>query len=80
MRQNMNPKPKQIGMTPVKSSNINSIGYDADTKTLAVKFDGGGTYHYHNVPADIHLALEMADSAGKYLGEKIKGKYHFTKQ
>jgi len=74
------PKAKApVKMQKVDSSNIHSIGYDPETKTLHVQFQSGATYHYLNVPEETHLALDMAESAGRYMNENIKGKFQFVK-
>lgn len=69
-----------IDRTPVTSSNISSIGYDPDEKTLAVEFKDGTVYHYHDVEPDAHEQLVSAKSIGKHLHANIKGAYKFTKQ
>lgn len=66
-------------MQTVDSSNIESIGHDADAKTLHVKFKGGATYKYANVPTSAHAALMAADSKGKHLNANIVGKFTSTK-
>lgn len=66
-------------LTPVKSSNIKAVGYDASTKTLAVEFPGG-VYHFNDVPADVHAGLVGAESVGKYFASNIRGKFGSTKQ
>lgn len=73
----MNQKIKTIAMSPVKSSQIESIGHDSDT--LAVKFKNGGTYHYHGVSPDEFAKFQKAESFGAYLGKHIKTKFKFTK-
>lgn len=59
----------------VTSSNVESVGYDPETQTLEVEFQGGNVYQYQAVPANVHQALMSAPSVGKYLGMHIKGKY-----
>ena len=39
-------------MIPVSSSNLESVGYDVETKTLRIKFHNG-LYEYYNVPESI---------------------------
>lgn len=46
----------------VCSSNIQSIGYDADSSTLEVEFQSGDVYQYTRVPASVHAALMKAPS------------------
>ena len=69
-----------IERLPVTSSNVKSIGHDADSNTLAVEFKDGSIYHYHDVPKDIHEGLVSAKSVGSYIHANIKGKYKHAKQ
>lgn len=74
--------PNTIPLTQVSSSQIEAIGYDAATRTLAVQFRKGAVYHYDNVPPDIYKSFSTADSLGKYFGANIKAHpalYPFTK-
>lgn len=70
--------------TPVKSSQIAAIGYDAGTKTLEIEFPGlagaaGSVYQYSDVPAEVHANLMGAESPGRYFGVHIRGKFAFKK-
>ena len=67
-------------MKQVNSSNIHSIGYISETKTLMVLFKGGGIYNYHDVSAEKHEALMNASSHGAHLNQFIKNSHKFTKQ
>lgn len=62
-------------MTPVKSSNIKGVAYDADKRDLSVWFhSGGGSYHvYHDVDPKHFDGIKSADSAGKYLNTHLRG-------
>ncbi len=77
-------KPKAapvISMTACKSSNISHHGYDAESKTLAVQFKGGGkTYHYAGVPGDLFTQMGKAESVGKFIVEQVVGKFKHTLQ
>jgi KTSC domain-containing protein len=65
---------------PVKSSNIESIGYHPETKRMSVRFKGsGGTYSYADVPKDVYDKLMGAESVGKHFHAEIKGKYKHLK-
>ncbi len=56
----------------VRSSNLSSIGYDAQTKILEVAFHYGAIYHYFSVPEHLFHGLLGASSHGKYLDAYIK--------
>jgi hypothetical protein len=68
----------QIDMQPVESSQIHSIGHDASTNTLAIRFKDRATsaptslYHYDNVTPDDFTAFQSAESIGKHFGKHIK--------
>lgn len=72
-----------IPLTPVNSSQLAAVGYDPAGRTLAIQFKGkggaGSTYHYAEVPAEVHAGLMSAESCGKFFGASIKGKFAFTK-
>jgi hypothetical protein len=63
----------------VTSSNIASIGYDANSQTLEVEFLNGGVYQYFDVPHHIYNGIMSADSHGQYLAQNIKGVYRYSK-
>jgi hypothetical protein len=64
---------------PVASTNVASIGYDADTETLEVEFTIGSVYQYYNVPADLHAQLMMAGSKGQFLNAYIRNGYPYSR-
>jgi hypothetical protein len=63
----------------VSSSNLHSVGYDPESLTLEIKFQGSGVYQYFNVPPDRHQRLMSASSKGSYFDAYIKGRYRFRK-
>ncbi len=63
----------------VASSNISSIGYDADTDTLEVEFLSGAIYQYYNVPQNIYDQLMQAGSKGRFLNTYIKNAYPYSR-
>ena len=65
--------------TPVSSSNIASVGYDAASSTLEVGFRNGGVYQYHGVPPSVHQGLMGAGSKGTYLADQVKDRYPYTR-
>lgn len=66
-------------MQAVTSSNIESIGYDAATETMRVKFKSGGVYDYSGVQEATYYAVLMAPSIGSWVARYIKGKYESRK-
>ena len=71
-----------VDMMPVKSSNIESIGYDADKRELHVKFKSGGHYIYEEVESTVRTSAMAADSIGGFLHSNvIRGpkKYKYRK-
>lgn len=61
-------------MQQVESSNIHSVGYDAATKTLRVRFHSGRSYEYPNVSAEQHAALMNAESKGQHFHRDLRRK------
>lgn len=74
-----------MNRTPVESSQITSIGYDAATKKLEIEFRSfkpgfsGSVYEYDNVPPETHAALISAESIGKQFGATIKGQFEYRR-
>jgi hypothetical protein len=64
--------PPKIERTPVRSSNISSIGYDAQAKVLEMAFHSGTEYRYFGVPEHLYYGLMNASSHGKYFDLYIK--------
>lgn len=63
-----------IQLNPVESNQVGAIGYDPETKTLAVRFrrGAGAIYHYPGVERETFEAFRGADSIGTYFGQNIK--------
>jgi len=66
-----------IKLAPVDSSQIEAIGHDPETNTLAIKFKGGGVYHYANVSEEVFHEFSgeklAADEKVKHsVGERAK--------
>ena len=60
---------------PVSSSAISSVGYDRKAKTLELEFSSGGVYDYYEVPPKVYAELMSAESKGRFISERIRGKY-----
>lgn len=56
----------------VLSSNLASVGYNAQTQTLEIEFLSGTIYQYFNVPESIYSGLMSASSHGRYFDAYIK--------
>lgn len=67
-------------MTPVQSSQVRSVGYDAVAADLYVTFNSGATYAYHGVPSSVYAALLNTDSIGRFINTNIKPSYAYTRQ
>jgi hypothetical protein len=66
--------------TEVRSTTIQHVGYDSDTKQLTVRFAHGGEYAYEGVSQEEHDALLAAPSVGKHFHANIRPKYTGVKQ
>ena len=65
--------------TPVTSTDIRTIGYEADSQTLEIEFNSSGVYQYSSVPSGEYDGIMAADSKGKYFHANIKNRYAFVK-
>lgn len=64
----------------VESSNLASVGYDAENEILEIEFNHGGVYQYFDVPENVYEELKSAGSHGQYFDRNIKkAGYEFQK-
>ncbi|KJY38188.1 MULTISPECIES: KTSC domain-containing protein [unclassified Streptomyces] len=61
--------------TPVDSSALRSVGYDAAQRVLELEFVRGGRYAYLAVPRRVHRELMAAESHGRYFLREIRDRY-----
>ena len=62
-----------ISLSPVESSQVQAVGYDPLTNTLAVKFKrGDAAYHYPGVTPEQHQAFLKAESIGRHFDQHIR--------
>jgi hypothetical protein len=68
-----------ITMHPVESSQIDAIGHDPETGTLAIQFkpkagseNPGSIYHYSNFDGEQFAAIKGAESVGSHFYKHIK--------
>jgi frataxin-like iron-binding protein CyaY len=62
-------------MTPVASSNLTAVGYDAEEHVLTVEFKNGSTYAYSGVDQTAYDDLIGAASVGSHFNRWIKTTY-----
>lgn len=67
-----------IALTEVKSKMLQAFGYDATTRTLAVRFGPGKVYQYTDVPPEAAEKLAQAESIGSAFASTIRGKFGHT--
>lgn len=67
-------------MIKVKSTHLDGVGYDKETKVLEVKFKNGDTYHYSNIDQNTYDSLMAAKSIGKHFTTSIAKKHTGKKQ
>lgn len=68
-----------IDRDPVESSNLSSVGYCEQRRTLAVMFRDGTLIHYHELPAALYAAMCEAPSKGRFFHAFVRGKFHALK-
>lgn len=59
--------------TAVVSSNVETLGYDAENQVVEVEFKGGRVYHYLGVDQGAWEARVEAESIGKWVAGPLKG-------
>lgn len=76
----MNDSPKPLPLQEVKSSNVQAVGYDAETQRFGVRFKNGATYHYEGVDAKTAEAVSTAPSVGSAVHSVlVKGSFKYTR-
>ena len=72
-----------VDLMPVRSSNVEAMGYDGETARLVIAYAAGGQYAYAEVPADVWTGLLTChlagQSIGRYLHQHVKGVYAYTR-
>ena len=65
--------------TPVSSSNLASVGYEATSMLLEIEFLSGSIYQYFDVPQSEFQELMLATSHGTYFTANIRDRYRCIK-
>ena len=66
-------------LKPVESSALAAIGYEADSRTLFVRFRAGGLYAYLHVPEAVARDFEAAPSKGAFFRERIDPVFRYVR-
>ncbi len=69
----------RIKRTPVKSSNVSSVGYSRPLHALEIEFVRGAVYRFLDVQPRIYRQLLAAESKGRFIAENLRGKYRFVR-
>jgi hypothetical protein len=64
-----------VERTPVDSTSIASVGYDARAHALEIEFRNGRVYRYSQVPAAAYRLLLQAPSIGEFVNKQIKPRF-----
>jgi hypothetical protein len=69
----------KVQMHKVASSQIDEIGYDPDSKVLAVKFMKGGEFRYVRVHESLYSDLQQSESIDSTFAKTIRPFYFGNK-
>lgn len=76
----MAEKSTPFDLSPVKSSNVAAIGYDAGTERFGVQFKSGATYHYSGVAQKVADEIMSAESVGSAVHARlVKGGFAYER-
>ena len=70
---------RDLPMTEVESSNVEAVAYVERRRALRVRFNGGATYEYLDVPREVYDALMAAESKGGFLNREVKPIFEFVR-
>ncbi|MFF8769808.1 KTSC domain-containing protein [Kitasatospora sp. NPDC015120] len=69
-----------MNRTPVDSSALRSVGYDAARRVLELELTAGGRYACLAVPGRrVHRELMAAESRGRYFVREIRDRYDWRR-
>jgi len=69
-----------IKRVSVVSSNIASVGYDAEKKLLEIEFHHGAVYQYFDVQERVYEELMNSAAKGSYFMNEIKSKFAYEQK
>ncbi|MBU3111980.1 KTSC domain-containing protein [Clostridium lacusfryxellense] len=70
----------KVKMVSVKSSNVKSVGYDEDYRSIHVELISGEKYMYKCVPKMVFEDLLIATSIGSYINRYLRDSYDVETQ
>lgn len=65
-----------VDMTPVRSSTVEAVGWDADTQELVVEFKNGSRYVYPDAGEGAYQDLLSSTSPGAYISRWLKNTHY----
>ena len=68
-----------MSTTTLNSSVLKEASYDSQSQRLTLTFNNDTTYTYEGVGENIYRGLINADSAGRFFGMNISGKFTTTR-
>lgn len=68
-----------IDRVRVNSTNLLSVGYKPETRTLEIEFHTSKIYRYYNVPPIVVRQLMDAPSLGEFFNFHIKDVYRWRR-
>ena len=60
---------------PVDSTVVTTIGYDPESRVLALRLTNGRAYRYFDVPEILYRRLLVADSIGRLYNAEVRDHY-----
>ena len=72
----------EAGWHILASTMIRALAYDPGTRELRVRFAGGGTYRYLDVPAEVaETLIDPPDgSHGRYFNDNIRDVFDYEEE
>jgi hypothetical protein len=62
----------------VQSTAVSKVAYDPARESLYVLYVRGETFEYFKVPETVYREFLAADSKGRFLNQRLKGRYGCT--
>lgn len=59
------------------SKTIREIEYFPENKTLHITYTTGKKYQYVGIPSELWDAMQVVESIGSFVAQKIKGHYQY---